>query len=62
MQKFVVEITETAQINVDVEADSKEEAEEKASSMYKNGEYSLSAVNIVGTQYAAQPKHNKEVL
>ena len=27
MQKFMVEITETAQINVDVEADSKEEAE-----------------------------------
>ena len=61
MQKFMVEITETAQINVDVEADSKEEAEKIARSMYQNGEYSLNAVNIIGAQFIAQPKQGKEV-
>lgn len=62
MEKYLVEITETALINLDVEASSKEEAEKIASAKYLNNEYSLSAVNIVGTKFSAQVKQSQEVL
>ena len=62
MDKYLVEITETTRINLDVEASSKEEAEKIASAKYQNNEYSLSAVNIIGTKFSAQIKQSQEVL
>ena len=62
MHKYLVEITETAQISLDVEAASKEEAEEIASTKYKNNEYPLNAVSIIGTKFSAQIKPSQEVI
>ena len=62
MDKYLVEINENARINRDVEASSKEEAEKIASAKYQNNEYSLSAVNIIGTKFSAQIKQSQEVL
>ena len=48
MQKFMVEITETAQINVDVEADSKEEAEKIAKNEF--GKDKMSIISGIGVR------------
>jgi hypothetical protein len=55
---FEVTITETLKLCVEVEADSKEEAEQYVLEHWRNSEYILEANNFVGVEVEAVPTEN----
>ncbi|MDD4509305.1 MAG: DpnD/PcfM family protein [Oscillospiraceae bacterium] len=57
MKEYDVAITETLKMTVTVEADSPEEAEQKASDNWHNSEYILDADNFTGVDFAAKHKN-----
>lgn len=63
--KYKVEITETLQMNVEVEADSLEEAEQLVNDKWYKGEYILGADNFIDVDFEAEeikPEKIKVVL
>lgn len=56
MHKYMVEITETRQRDLNVEAHDKEEAEKIANMMYRNGDVVLNAEDFVDAQFTAYKK------
>ena len=56
MHKYLVEITETRQRDLNVEAHDKEEAEKIANMMYRNGDVVLNAEDFVDAQFTAYKK------
>ena len=54
MKEYDVAITETLKMTVTVEADSPEEAEQKASDNWHNSEYILDADSFVGVDFSAR--------
>ena len=54
MKKFKVEITETLQKTVEVEADNKEEAVHKVMKMYKNEEVILNDNDFIDVDFRVQ--------
>lgn len=55
MRTFEVTITETLRAKVEVEADSREEAEQLVSDRWRNSEYILDAENFEGVDFKARP-------
>ena len=53
MNKYLVEITETLQRQIEVEADSREEAEKVANMMYRNADVVLNDEDFVDAQFKA---------
>lgn len=52
--KWSVEITETLQASVEIEAESEEDAERQARNMYRHGDIVLDASSCVDVAFAAQ--------
>jgi hypothetical protein len=52
---FSVKITETLSMTVEVEASSREEAEQKVNDNWRNSEYILDADNFIGVTFEAAP-------
>ena len=52
--KWAVEITETVQTSVEIEAESAEDAERQARSMYRRGDIVLDASDYVEVAFGAQ--------
>ncbi|MBR2355751.1 MAG: DpnD/PcfM family protein [Kiritimatiellae bacterium] len=52
--KWSVEITETLQASVEIEAESEEDAERQARNMYRHCDIVLGASNCVDVAFAAQ--------
>ncbi len=58
MRKYHVHITETLHTIVAIEANSSDEALEKAKDMYRNEEIVLTSENYVGTDYVVAEDDN----
>lgn len=54
MRKYNVEITETLKMNVEVEARSREEAEQMVNNRWHNSDYILDADSFVGVDFKAK--------
>ena len=52
MKEFDINITETLEKTVKVEAENREEAEEKVQQAYYNSEYILDSENFTGVKFA----------
>lgn len=61
MKNYEVEITETLQLTVNVEANSREEAEAKAEEQWHLGEHILDADNFVGVDFKAVPESKNKI-
>lgn len=61
MIKYKIEITETLQKQISVEANSKSEAMGKVSQMYKNEDVILGSEDFVGTDIEIVPDEKDEV-
>ena len=59
MKSYDVTITETLKMTVRIEADSLDEAEEKAEDNWNAGMYILDADNFVGANFRAKERVNK---
>jgi len=65
-KNFKVKITESLVMTVDIEADSREEAEQIASDRWNDSDYILDADNFVGVEFEAtedvptKSKRNRE--
>jgi len=59
-QRFKVTITETLKMTVEVEAEDKEEAEQKVSDNWHDGQYILDADNFTGVAFEAVPVKDGE--
>ncbi len=53
MNKYLVEITETLQRQIEIEAESKEEAEKFANMLYRDGKVVLNAEDFVDADFKA---------
>jgi hypothetical protein len=63
MKIYKVEITETLQATVEIEANSPEEAEEIVETQWKDGAFVLGADNFTDVQFSAlQPEHSNETV
>lgn len=54
MKEYDVTITETLEMTVAVEAESREEAQQIASDNWKNGDYILDANHFTGVEFKAK--------
>ncbi len=54
MKEFDISIKETLEMTVTVEAESREEAEEKVQQAYNNSEYILDSENFTGVDFSVQ--------
>ena len=54
MREYEVTITETLEMTVTVEAESREEAQQIASDNWKNGDYILDADHFTGVNFKAR--------
>ncbi len=54
MKTYKVTITETLKMSVDIEANSRLDAEEKVKIAWENGEYILDADNFMGAEFKAK--------
>lgn len=59
--KYEVEITETSQRTVEIEADSRAEAEEIAESNWNNQEYVLDYNDFVGVEFQAKEQEKEKI-
>jgi len=59
LKEYEVNIRETLEMKVVVEAASREEAEAIAERNWKNGEYILDADNFKGVEFEAKKPHNR---
>lgn len=57
--KYKVTITETLQLDVEVEASSREEAEDKVESNWKNSEYILDSAHFKEVDFRAKEVREK---
>ncbi len=61
MKNYEVEITETLQLTVNVEANSREEAEAKAEEQWLLGEHILDADSFVGVDFKTVPESKNKI-
>ena len=62
MRKYKFEITETLQKQVDIEADSYDEAYQKLRNCYKNSEIVLDSNDYIDTEFKLIPTNPLEIL
>lgn len=61
MKKYLIEITETLQKQIEVQANSREEAEQKIREQYRNEEIVLDDTNYVDTEFTVLKEKEYEI-
>lgn len=61
MNKYIVTITETSKMNVEVEAENLDEAEAKVNDAWYRGDYVLDADNFVEVDFEAEEKRPEKI-